>query len=1028
MSDPNQEDQNHFISASIVWLKSLWHRLNYRKKYIEFLYRIHHLFDVTSLKTTSKVDLEAEHIFVELYLERQVPHQIETGVLSSPWEPRKQEGNSPDTRSVIWHYLRAKPPHNIVILAGPGYGKTTLLKHIALILTSGIRKRWRLKLPNKIPILLYLREHATSIKTDEAVSGPGLHSIAFEVNSRLRRTLLECDETESHQQLRALFVDQRINQWRDELPEANSQSARVVALIDYLYDKTNDAGENALVLFIQVLRDHFNPTDSLHPRLNSLAEKLETELAHAQVSGSWQPVQTTFNKTFFLPQAIEESLPQQGETAPPPGWFARQLTRGKCLVMLDGLDEVGDVATMRQVVAWITHQMAVYPKTRFLITARPHGFRNNRLHNITVLQVMNLNDDQIDQFVNNWYLATETATIQSTLTDQQVQAKEKNNSLLATAQSQAKGKANDFLVRVGRTRALADMAANPLLLTMMLHVHCYRGTLPERRVDLYAEAYEVLLGRRSLPETMAPLQKQDVLQPLAYRMTCNYQHEIEAGEATEAIQVRLAQYGHLSEITFLQIIEQISGLLWQRNERYGFTHATFREYLTAVHVRDEKLVETLATYVGYAWWHETIRLYAAMADVALIVNSCLSDEELSEATFQLALECLDEAHIVGEEVEEQLEKVLYRCLADPHQKQIVAKALTNIQMNRLRPIVGQRSADSGFITHAEYQLFLYEQREANRYRQPDHWRDWRFPNGTARRPVIGVRPTDAQAFCQWLQTRDNTGSWRYRLPTINDLADKGFHRHVSLAEFGYWVSNGAQWQCYGHEDPLITPERVQQFILADVNIKHDSSVTTLFVIDDVLLSLKQVVNELVGFDFQQTQYQALQSQIRSAITAAHAKANTITTRLTSSVTELEQTANRHNEQEGRVHQGITQRQSELQQIEAQRRGLHQQIHEQYVGHYQEIEQNIAQHQANIQQIEEQGQSQRTPIEAEFRERYNKLDDAITTLQAWLTESQNRRQQEETNEYTKHSQIDSQATQVITTVETYIATTENPVCL
>jgi predicted NACHT family NTPase len=41
------------------------------------------------------------------------------------------------------------------------------------------------------------------------------------------------------------------------------------------------------------------------------------------------------------------------------------------------------------------------------------------------------------------------------------------------------------------------MALNPLLLTMIATVHCYRGALPGRRVELYDEICDVLLGKRS---------------------------------------------------------------------------------------------------------------------------------------------------------------------------------------------------------------------------------------------------------------------------------------------------------------------------------------------------------------------------------------------------------------------------------------------------------------------------------------------------------------------------------------------------
>ena len=41
-------------------------------------------------------------------------------------------------------------------------------------------------------------------------------------------------------------------------------------------------------------------------------------------------------------------------------------------------------------------------------------------------------------------------------------------------------------------------------------------------------------------------------------------------------------------------------------------------------------------------------------------------------------------------------------------------------------------------------------------------------SGNGRNPVVGVRPLDAEAFCNWLTERDGSG-WRFRLPRANEL-------------------------------------------------------------------------------------------------------------------------------------------------------------------------------------------------------------------------------------------------------------------
>jgi hypothetical protein len=71
--------------------------------------------------------------------------------------------------------------------------------------------------------------------------------------------------------------------------------------------------------------------------------------------------------------------------------------------------------------------------------------------------------------------------------------------------------------------------------------------------------------------------------------------------------------------------------------------------------------------------------------------------------------------------------------------------------------------DETLVMCAEYQLFLDEMRSQGKYHQPDHWIDYSFPKGHAIKPILGMRPSDAVAFCKWL-TQNNNDGWTYRLP------------------------------------------------------------------------------------------------------------------------------------------------------------------------------------------------------------------------------------------------------------------------
>lgn len=92
----------------------------------------------------------------------------------------------------------------------------------------------------------------------------------------LCEVLLQCGVFDSDGSLKTVFVVKSIHLWRDDLPQAASSRKRVEATIDYLYDKCNSRGENALVLFVDVLANRFSSDDGLHHELTRISEHLSS--------------------------------------------------------------------------------------------------------------------------------------------------------------------------------------------------------------------------------------------------------------------------------------------------------------------------------------------------------------------------------------------------------------------------------------------------------------------------------------------------------------------------------------------------------------------------------------------------------------------------------------------------------------------------------------------------------------------------------------------------------------------------------
>ena len=224
---------------------------------------------------------------------------------------------------------------------------------------------------------------------------------------------------------------------------------------------------------------------------------------------------------YGLVHAIKANISHLEGQDPPPKWFEGQLSDGCCLILLDGLDEVGNRNVRRKVVAWVEDQMAAYGQNCFVMTSRPFGYRDNTLSSVAVLEVRPFTAMQVERFVHNWYLANE------------IMAKAGQDD--AGVRREAKKGGLDLINRLWSTPTLSDLAVNPLLLTMIATVHRFRSSLPERRVELYAEICEVFLGKRheakGLQLDLTPSQRKTVLQKLAFHMMQRNVREIEVMRA-----------------------------------------------------------------------------------------------------------------------------------------------------------------------------------------------------------------------------------------------------------------------------------------------------------------------------------------------------------------------------------------------------------------------------------------------------------------------------------------------------------------
>ena len=299
----------------------------------------------------------------------------------------------------------------------------------------------------------------------------------------------------------------------------------------------------------------------------------------------------------------------------PSNFFVDRLENGHALVLVDGIDEIPDMQMRHRVTRLFEDLSVRYKFCRFIITCRAASYEGaTRLSSrFGLLKILELSNLEIRNFIKNW-----TTNVEILLAGKEAVG------ILRMAEEQSERLIN----AVETNDRIADLATNPLLLTVIALVHRYRASLPERRSELYEEAVEVLLGqwdnaKRLDVDNLHPERQLDsgdrrsILEPVAFWLHENRQREIEVHDLRNILRPsfqgftagddRRAEW-EMGE--FIKAINERSGLLTEKNTGvYNFVHLTFQEYLTARAIadREDSKAFTLSKVLD-TWWRETILL------------------------------------------------------------------------------------------------------------------------------------------------------------------------------------------------------------------------------------------------------------------------------------------------------------------------------------------------------------------------------------------------------------------------------------
>ncbi|MET7354694.1 NACHT domain-containing protein [Streptomyces mirabilis] len=270
---------------------------------------------------------------------------------------------------------------------------------------------------------------------------------------------------------------------------------------------------------------------------------------------------------------------------------------------------------------------------------------------------------------------------------------------------------------------------------------------------------------------MSALQKQSVLQELAYQMMRARVRDVAIREACAWIEEPLSRVApSVTPRNFLDHVEQSSGLLLETESNlYSFAHLTFQEYLAAVYIKEERLESELVDNLRDSWWRETILLYAAQADATSLVNACLQDTE-DLTLLSLAVQCSEEGREISLSARHALSTFLAGSVRERPDRRKATAGVKLFQRSR----GFSRFAEDEYVSMSpvsclEYQLFIDEGSDGESS-VPDHWSGELYGEDCESDPIAGIRPSDAAHFGEWVQ-RLYADQWSYGLLSDEQIED-----------------------------------------------------------------------------------------------------------------------------------------------------------------------------------------------------------------------------------------------------------------
>jgi hypothetical protein len=303
-----------------------------------------------------------------------------------------------------------------------------------------------------------------------------------------------------------------------------------------------------------------------------------------------------------------------------------ELAQGRCLILIDGLDQGATVNVRRRVIAAIHEFIADYASddpsnyNRFIIASRTADREPGAFARYMHYTLLDLDEQLVDQMLAQWCLAIEHYRAMAIKGMQSLTSSEEAEARTAGAKQQAQ-----LSQMLKSNPSLMQLATNPMALTMMVLLQVSGRDLLQHRIELCQMLTCTLLdtwnresGRKMFSGAEMPLAEQ-LLSSLAFRLyesstpLTGFDVAMTTRQTLAAFQQREpAEIREEDVMQFIETLRRSSGLFAEGGEDlFYFANRTLQDYYVVrylLHMPQEELKQFAFQHSHAARWRELLLL------------------------------------------------------------------------------------------------------------------------------------------------------------------------------------------------------------------------------------------------------------------------------------------------------------------------------------------------------------------------------------------------------------------------------------